>query len=335
MKQKVLALGLSVGAFALIGCGGSGTPDVGQVATGTIDENATTTVVNEVIKTGFTTDDIMAKMNNDLAGDFKSIMMSDRMSKVSDRDAGYNPFDEPQVCGVSGTIEYKLVSGENPYANPNSNGSGKVVLKKIFDNCSWDGKVTEDGTKESTWNWTIADNGKTWTNKYSYTISNFVYKIDDTHKFTVTSDIGSGKYTSKFGDNCHSSSSTNHSVMSGKLVNGDNTAEYKNITRDRTKSEKYEAGVPTFNKKWEVSGAIKRGEFNGWVVIATPTPFEISDKDKMDDNGHYCYHAGKLTVSGKAHTVSKEVHSDHSITIKHDNNVVKEYTNCLDYKNDK
>jgi len=334
MKQKILALGLSVGAFALIGCGGSVTDEL-PAASGTIDENATTTVVNEVIKTGFTTDDIMAKMNNDLTGDFKSVLMSNGISKVSDRGTGNNSFEGVQECGVSGTREYKIVSGENPYANPNSNGSGKVVFKKIFDNCSHDGKITEDGTVEAIWNWIVADNGKTWTNKYSYTTSSFISKIDDTHKFTVTSGVGSGEYTHKYGDDFHSSSSTRHSVMSGKLVNGDKTAEYKNITRDRTYKEEYKASVSTFSKKWEVSGAIKRGEFGGWIIIATPTPFEKNEKDKIDNMSNYCYHAGKLTVSGKAHTVSKEVHSDHSITIKYDNNVIKEYTNCLDYKNGK
>ena len=45
----------------------------------------------------------------------------------------------------------------------------------------------------------------------------------------------------------------------------------------------------------------------------------------------YCNHAGKITISGAEHTVSVEAHDDYSIDVKYDDELLKEYEDCIAY----
>jgi len=334
MKLKTVVLGLGVAIFT--GCGGSGSSSL--EATGRIALEDANELQRAVLLTGLDPEEMLLNALEEENVAFvrnkeSALTFVNEHNVVTDDSWVWEGLHE---CGVEGNYTNKVISGINPYDQIEDVNASIFVYETNYDHCDQGWGIKKTGTRKGTWDWTY--DGHTRTNTWSSTTENFVYEINATHKYTTTSYSASGTYTFTEDDTGQNENYSKHYVRSGTLIDGDSTIEFKNITRDKSKKSSYifETEKYTYESKWEISGGIKSDDLGGWVIIDTLTAKELDSNDTVTvgDISTDCAHAGKITISGIEHTVSVEAHADHSIDIKYDDTLLKEYANCIEYYND-
>jgi len=336
--NKVISTGLVLGAaLSLIGCGGSSEGDGLPKATGKLKKSEAVEAVYFVANSnlngykifldeygiGQPAPKVAKKIENNMK-------VMQRMDKVSD-----NTYFIP--CGHEGNRTIRVISGI-PHNDPVTREvimetkASKYVFEETFNNCSYDPRITMNGVISRIQDWKRDGKGG-WYSKWSGEKKNFVYKIDDENLYTDTASW-SGITDELWKEGAPvKKNNTSHSVHNGKIILGDRTIELKNITKDITEKENQKNS--TGSKTMSVSGALKDSEIGGWLVVRTPVTFEKNQNDKVvvGEEEDYCYHIGKMTISGADHVITTEVHADHSIDVKYDDKVVMEYENCIKFDN--
>ena len=324
MKNYIKFLTLIGTSFIILGCGGGSSyseiVDDLPTPTAKLKEEKTSTVLNKIVQSQL---DPLA-----FAIDFYENKNRFNSSKRV-ADSYYAKENSVNSCQFGGSIEEVVISGKSESEDKEAS-SGDKKYKLIYRDCEVLPNVTLNGTVNSYETWKREEkNIISYTG--SYESKNFVYQKDEKHKIVISyTQENKGKYCEVYGKSdvaCYNEGTSVYKY-SGSMIENNNTLEFKNIKREATfrnnNKEPY-----NFYKSFKLSGAIKSLELDGWIVIETPTTFEMNEKDKIKDN-KYCWHKGKLVVKGKKHTLTHEVKSDHSIIQKYDDKVVMRYDNCLE-----
>ena len=326
MRVATIAMGLGLGAFLMTGCGDTNPlPE----ATGTLDENQSLRMATAIFET--------ALMPSGLVGHMR-LGVGKFGNALSDSGADNDPLSAGvHDCNNGGTYTIKITSGQSPYSYKGSEkttAASKFVFEKKSDKCDYGNGVKQTGTIKATWDWK-GTKDKSYSNDWSFTKENYVYEKDATHKVTVKSANVNGKEHKEFNNDKTTKEKyeAHISIASAEVVDGKDKVSLQSLSHDKTWES--DSVKKTFTKIRKMSGAFD-GTSNGkktggWIVYTTPEAFVRNEKDNVatDENPWYCYHAGKLEIKGKAHTITKEIKSDHSITIKFDDKVVKKYENCM------
>ena len=327
MKDNKKLLTIIITTFVILGCGGGNSDSKIDkelpIPTAKLKEEQTSNVLNKIVKSRL---DPMA-----LAIDFYE--SGDRAIDIpnnSKRLIGkyFAKETKEHNCQFGGSIEEVVISGKSEDEDIEST-SGSKKYKLIYKDCEVLPKVTLNGTVNAYETWK-RDEENIISYTGTYDSKNFVYQKDEKHKIVISyTQENKGKYCKVYGKNgaCYDEGETVYK-FSGKMVENNETLEFKNIKREEKFKKNYEESYE-FNNSFKLSGAIKSLELGGWIVIETPTTFEMNEKDEIEEN-EYCWHKGKLIVKGKNHTLTHEVKSDHSIIQKFDNKIVKRYDNCLE-----
>jgi len=327
MKFRNVILGISFGTFVLIGCGGT-TPVDGNdlpTPTGTITQDDTEVIQKELVATKLKPEDMLAALGGGTTalGGTKHLLRSIRSTKsILDTNDG---FAGTFQCSISGSYTVTVTSGEAP-AGSSGAQEGSVKYTEVYNDCSVNAHITMNGTNEYSLTWKVGSDNSTWSFDYTGTSKNFIFKLDDTHKFTMTSTSWKDSTTR----DANSYNNTFSYQYSGTLVNGSETTTFTNISVDETDNNNWTD--ETHSMTWKISGAVKNDAFGGTIVITTPVAFAENQDDTVGTTS--CPHAGKIVVSGATGVVSTEVSSDHKITVKFNDTVVKEYENCTAYDAD-
>ncbi len=331
MKKLIIPFAI-IANFLIVGCGGGSsysTVDDGlPTPTAKLKKEQAQSIIEKIQKTRL---DPVHFFNNVPYDDrFITINSSQKKMKISSDEE-----NNTESCTNGGTREIKVISG-----HPEEDAFDKNITSQnykyqiIYKNCKEDVEI--NGIKKVTDNWTKKDD--TFTYSFKSEINKLVYTKDNKHKLTIQDYIlsNSGYYNARsFHDGRVNSKGDSTLEYNAKIVDGDETLELKNIHKVYKFTDKYNEDNDT-NKIYEylsIIGAIKSSKLKGWITVHTPTPYEKTEKDKVEtsDASGYCYHKGKLVIKGADHTITQEVASDHTITEKFDNTTIKKYKNCIEY----
>ena len=325
MKLSTTFIGLGIGAIVLTGCGGGSDA---LEATGKITQQEAVEVAHVTIFTGLDPVELLSEDTKDTASkNLKGVYLPNE--------------DGEYECPGGGSYTYKKISGVNPSFNEDESGnevhSSTFIFEINYNKCDeYHTGVTVTGTKKGTWKWEEKEDetSYSYTNNWESTMDGVVYEGPE-GKFTTSTYTASG--TNKKTSNAHGSSwsSTSQYVRSGTLVvDGNETYEFKNITRDREEKRSYnsEDDSSTYERTWKISGLLKSDDSDGWIAIETPETLVKNQDDMIDEYGTLCPHAGELTVSGAEHTLSVEYDANHSVTLEYDGEVIKRFANCIEFE---
>ena len=328
MKKLIIPFAL-VANFLLVGCGGGSSYSYGDddlpTPTAELKQKQTTSVLDKIVKTKL---DPLAFAIDFYEGSNRVIEVPSNSKRLTGQYSAKE--NRENSCQFGGSIEEVVISGKSEDED-NESTSGSKKYKLIYKDCEVLPKVTLNGTVNSYETWKREDeNIISYTGSYSS--ENFVYQKDENHKIVIRyTQENKGKYCESYGKSnvaCYEEGTSVYK-FNGNMVENNETLEFKNIKREKefriNHEEPYE-----YYQSFKLSGAIKSLELGGWIVIETPTKFEMNEKDEIEDK-NYCWHKGKLVVRGAKHTLTQEVYSNHSIVQKFDNKVVKKYTNCKEY----
>lgn len=317
MVKKLLLAGLVSGSMmGIVGCGGGSDDDL-PTPSGKLTQDSATELLEVIEMTGLSPYDMLM-----LSGGGSSSKMAKMISSEGD-ELSY-PAENTYSCGEDGNVTYKLLSGDLPYYGVevddkyyySDQNSSSYDLVETYVNC---GLLLETGVKKYTASW--KKDAHSYSESWSATRDSGYSLSNGEDKFVYSAYSASGEYASQWNDGEDWNNTNTRTIkFSGTLTTEGEEIEFSKIKRYKSYEEQ---NYITLKKEWSLEGAVQKDDYDGWIVVTTPEIF------KMDAEHEGCYYQGKLTISGKEHTLTKEVVADNMIEIKYDGELIETKSSCL------
>lgn len=308
MKLKVAVLGLGLGALALTGCGGGNGSDLPE-ASGKLSQSSASEYLEIIEETGLSPDEMLSNNNSAI-----SKRTEKALTNAAETTEAEHPTEWTDGCTV-GNKTTKIISGELHWMSDLNSSNYEAMY--TYNDCGYVDHPIQNGVSHESGSWE-RDTHKESGNWSSSKDKGFALTLG-TNKFTYDSYSASGKWSYEYTGDVSTNLNEKTREYNGLLTVDGEKIEFTSVKRFR--SYIAENGVEIKNN-WATDGAWKKDDTDGWIVLRTQKTF-INDEEHDG-----CYFQGKLTISGKEHTLTKEVMPDSTIEIKYDGEVIETRSSC-------
>ena len=290
MKQKVLALGLSVGAFALIGCGGSNGEIPLETPTATISEQNTTALLSSLADTLN-----MPSLNNLLNNGALDGTQGMRTTPSPAGDGWEFPEAGEEQCEVSGTKKLTYTKGSQ---SDESKSTGDVAVAKVYESCK-DSQKERNGKSTKGLTWTFTDTTRDYTKTKTVTNYKTTYEDGDIHNTEQYSEK-----TTDYEDRAKETGkgSTEYTFTGNGKYNG-----LTWTVKNKKFSSSYSYTKDNKTQTRSVRLSMKKEAYGGWLTMETTTPFKETIIESVQGNMYtttYECEAGEAKIAAANHNIT-------------------------------
>ncbi len=298
MKLSTVVMGVGVGAFALVGCGGDGAGSLPEPTAKITEANATDVAEMAEIFTYTSPDDLIYQS-------VYSARLGKDISELDWYDYGI-PTSEGTFEGAEGTLEISFSKGAPEDAQKES---ADLAYREVYKNLKWyeSSSIVYDGTYDYSLKFEKTDAAETST------------RHEVSSEFTYTAD--NAKLTFTEYDRTENEEETDAAEeekvelnYSATWIDHNKTYTFQSM---EIKAEYYEDDEKEINK-YEGYGAIDHPDYGGWLIYKTIKQFIFEYSETTDDEK--CTQ-GELEIRGKDHIVTLVCENGEEV-VKFDGKVV-------------
>jgi len=280
MKLSTVVMGVGVGAFALVGCGGDGAGSLPEPTAKITEANATDVAEMAEIFTVTEPGNLIYNSST-----------SERLGKsISELGWYYHiPMEQGTFEGAEGTLEISFSKGK-PISEGTEKADVSYTLKYNHFRSFTTDPVMQDGTVKIDQKFEETDAAET--SEWHVTSSEFTYSGDNAKlTFTNFDKTGNWKETDE------AEEKKVEVKYSATWEDHNKTYTFQNMD---VKTESYESDVKETDT-YEGRGAIDHPDYGGWLVFETTKKFVYEYSETTGDEK--CTQ-GEMEIRGKEHTVT-------------------------------